>query len=139
MRTYARASQTWTASTSCRKHSSATTSELGMFSRLCFELRRPRDFNNATFVRVVAAPAQYNGLDGRVWRYGERRYVVVLEGSRNNIATYQAAVEYITPGLGTVGGFQTTHHHVTRAFPPFSGVQLYNMQVNLPLMYNVSP
>ncbi len=87
-----------------------------MASRLVFEILLEANVTAAGFIDILVKPAEKSGLGGRITRVGQRRYTVVLEGCKDAILMFEAVLDYIVSGIGTVGGMHSSHGHESNAF-----------------------
>ena len=91
--------------------------EEDMYSRIVFEIYRRRGFSESALVNVLARPARYHGVRGRVDAQGTGRYIAVFEGQRDATTGYLEFIRYLETGIGELGPVDVTHHHTRLAFP----------------------
>ena len=87
-----------------------------MYSRITFEIVRNNSFPEPALISMIVAPANYNGLRGKLTIVGGHRYTVVLEGQREDVIKYLTYVDYGSLGFGELTCVHTTHHHAALAF-----------------------
>ena len=87
-----------------------------LLSRLVFELRLETNLTDGGLIDIVVKPAETNRLKGTITRCIYARYYVILEGALDAVLMYEAVIEYLAPGIGTLVGMHSSHGHEVPAF-----------------------